>query len=105
MLCPEATTSTIHRAALHSPTARHTALTNLFTGRPARGIVNRLMAELGPMAIVAPAFPLATSAIAPLRAHAESQGSGDFSPLWAGQNTQGCQELPAAQLTRWLAGA
>lgn len=104
MLCPEATTSTIHRAALHSPTARHTALTNLFTGRPARGIVNRLMAELGPMAIVAPAFPLATSAIAPLRAHAEAQGSGDFSPLWAGQNTQGCRELPAAQLTRWLAG-
>lgn len=104
MLCPEATTSTIHRAALQSPTARHTALTNVFTGRPARGIVNRLMAELGPLAIVAPAFPLATSAIAPLRAHAEAQGNGDFSPLWSGQNTQGCQELPAAQLTRWLAG-
>lgn len=105
MLCPEATTSTIHRAALHSPTARHTALTNVFTGRPARGIVNRLMAELGPLALAAPEFPLATSAIAPLRAHAESQGSGDFSPLWAGQNAQGCRELPAAQLTRWLAGA
>lgn len=104
MLCPEATTSPIHRAALQSPTARHTALTNVFTGRPARGIVNRLMAELGPMAMVAPEFPLATAAIAPLRAHAESRGSGDFSPLWAGQNTQGCRELPAAQITRWLAG-
>lgn len=105
MLCPEATTSPVHRAALRSPTARHTALTNVFTGRPARGIVNRLMAELGPMALVAPEFPLGTSAIAPLRAHAESQGSGDFSPLWSGQNAQGCQEVPAAQLTRWLVGA
>ncbi|MDQ8037145.1 MAG: nitronate monooxygenase [Pedobacter sp.] len=102
LLCPEATTSAVHRAALKSAAADITALTNLFTGRPARGIVNRVMREMGPMNAEAPAFPLATSAITPLRAKAEAQGSGDFSPLWAGQNVQGCREIPAAELTRAL---
>lgn len=104
MLCPEATTSAIHRAALKSESACHTALTNLFTGRPARGIVNRIIKELGPISSAAPAFPLATAAIAPLRAKAESRGSGDFSPLWSGQNASGCKEIPAGQLTHQLAG-
>jgi nitronate monooxygenase len=103
LLCPETNISAIHRAALKSAAARHTALTNIFTGRPARGIVNRVMKELGSMNSAAPAFPLATSAIAPLRAKAEAQGSGDFSPLWSGQNATGCREVPAAQLTHDLA--
>ena len=103
LLCPEATTSQVHRTALKSDAARHTALTNLFTGRPARGIVNRIMKELGAMNAAAPEFPLATSAIAPLRAKAESLGSGDFSPLWCGQNASGSREIGAAQLTRELA--
>ncbi len=103
LLCREATISAIHRAALKSEAARHTALTNLFTGRPARGIMNYVMRELGPINNCAPAFPLATSAIAPLRAKAEAEGSGDFSPLWSGQNATGCKEVPAAQLTRELA--
>ena len=103
LLCPEAITSTVHRAALKSVASLNTALTNLFTGRPARGIVNRVIRELGPISSTAPAFPLATSAIAPLRAKAESQGSGDFSPLWSGQNARGCKEIPAADLTRELA--
>lgn len=103
LLCPEATTSAVHRAALQSDAARHTALTTLFTGRPARGIVNRIMRELGPMNAAAPAFPLATTGIAPLRAKAEDQRSGDFSPLWAGQNASGCREMPAADFTRELA--
>src|SRR5882762_9656201 len=103
MLCPEATTSAVHRAALKSEAARHTALTNLFTGRPARGIMNHLMKELGPISGAAPEFPLATSAIAPLRARAEGEGSGDFSPLWCGQNAGGCKEVPAARLTLELA--
>lgn len=102
LCCPEATTSAVHRAALASPAARHTALTNLFSGRPARGIVNRVMRELGPICQAAPAFPLATAAIAPLRAKAESRGSGDFSPLWAGQNVSGCKAIAAAELTREL---
>jgi nitronate monooxygenase len=103
LLCPEATTSAVHRAALKSDAARQTALTNLITGRPARGIVNRLMRELGPINPVAPAFPLATAALAPLRAKAEAAGKGDFSPLWCGQNPTGCREIPAADLTRALA--
>jgi nitronate monooxygenase len=105
LLCPEATTSAVYRAALKSRAAEHTALTNVFTGRPARGIVNRVMRELGPLQPAAPPFPLAAAALAPLRARAESQGSPDFSPLWAGQNASGCKELPAAALTRELAGA
>ena len=103
MLCPEATTTAHHRAALKSEAARHTALTNLFTGRPARGIMNRIMRELGPISSASPEFPLATAAIAPLRAKAESQGSGDFSPLWSGENASRCKEIPAADLTRELA--
>jgi nitronate monooxygenase len=104
LLCPEATTSAVHRATLKSQSVSHTALTNLFTGRPARGIVNRLMKELGPISTLPPAFPLAAAALAPLRAKAESLVSGDFSPLWCGQNASGCAEIPAAQLTRELAG-
>ena len=103
LLCPEASTSAVHRAALQSDAARHTAFTNLFTGRPARGIVNRFMRTFGPMNEGAPAFPLATSAVAPLRARAEALGMDDFSPLWAGQHADGCREMPAAQLTRQLA--
>jgi nitronate monooxygenase len=104
LLCPESNTSAVHRAALKSESAHHTALTNLFSGRPARGIVNRLMRELGPLSSLAPTFPLAATAIAPLRATGESRGSGDFSPLWAGQNATGCREISAGQLTRELAG-
>ncbi|MCZ4320890.1 NAD(P)H-dependent flavin oxidoreductase [Pseudomonas anguilliseptica] len=103
LCCDEASTSALHRAALHSPAARHTALTNLFSGRPARGIVNRVIRELGPISALAPEFPQATAAIAPLRTKAESLGSGDFSPLWAGQNVSGCKSIGAAELTRELA--
>ena len=102
LLCDEATTSPLHRAALKSVNSQHTALTNLFTGRPARGIVNRLMQDLGAISSQAPEFPLATGAIAPLRAAAEKIGSSDFSPLWSGQNASGCREIGAAELTRRL---
>ena len=103
LLCPESTISPLHRAALKGPDAAHTALTNLFTGRPARGIKNRLMRELGPLNALAPAFPGAAAAIACLRAAAEARGSSDFSPLWAGQNVSGCREMPAAELSLQLA--
>jgi len=102
LCCPEATTSAVHRAALQSDAARHTQLTTLFSGRPARGIVNRLMRELGPLNPAAPAFPLATAAIAPLRAHWEARGRGDCSPLWSGQNASRCRSVPAAEVTREL---
>ena len=103
LLCPESTVSAVHRAALKSDQSRNTVLTNVFSGRPARGIVNRVIRELGPMSAAAPAFPLASVAIAPLRAKAEAAGRGDFSPLWSGQNPTGCKEIPAAELTQALA--
>jgi nitronate monooxygenase len=103
LLCPETKSSPVHRAALKTDAARVTALTNVFTGRPARAIVNRAVRELGPISSAAPAFPGAATAIAPLRARAESQGSGDFSPLWAGQNASACREIAAAVVTRELA--
>lgn len=103
LLCPEATTRPVHRAALVSAEARHTAVTNVFTGRPARGIVNRLIRELGPLNREVPPFPHAAKALAPLRAAAEARGSTDFTHLWAGQNTAGCAEAPAGELTRRLA--
>ncbi|RYZ12988.1 MAG: 2-nitropropane dioxygenase, partial [Comamonadaceae bacterium] len=104
LLCHEATTTALHRAALAGPRTEHTALTNLITGRPARGIVNRLMRELGPLADTPPEFPLATAAIAPLKAAAEAIGRDDFSTLWCGQDASGCREIPAADMTRRLAG-
>jgi nitronate monooxygenase len=102
LCCSEATTTPVHRAALQSEAARHTALTNLFTGRPARGIVNRYMREMGPINAAAPQFPLATGSLAPIRAAAEKRGSGDFTPLWSGENATGCREVPAAELLRGL---
>ncbi len=106
MLCDEATTSAVHRTALaHSanhPEQHHTQLTTLFTGRPARGITNRVMHELGAINTIAPAFPTSTAAIAPLRAAAEKAGRADFSPLWSGQNASGCKAVPAAQLIKTL---
>ncbi len=99
----EATTSPLHRAALQSEAARHTQITNCFTGRPARGIVNRVMRELGPISPIVPEFPLATAALAPLRAAFEKAGHGDFSPLWSGQNASGCASAPAAEIVARLA--
>jgi nitronate monooxygenase len=106
--CDEATTSAIHRAALQGKNGynpRHTALTTLFTGRPARGIMNRVMHELGALNATAPEFPTSTAMIAPLRANAESQGLGDFSPLWAGQHAAACHAVPAAQVVASLVAA
>ena len=102
LLCDEAQTSVLHRRALSGPQAHHTALTNVFTGRPARGIANRLMRELDYLCPQAPAFPLATSGMAALRAHAEAAGSSDFSPLWSGQNHQGCRAAPASEVVAAL---
>jgi nitronate monooxygenase len=102
LLCPEATTSAVHREALRSEDARHTRITRLFSGRPARGIVNRLMREMERMETGVPAFPLAATALAGLRKKAESTGDRGFSPLWCGENATGCAELSAADLTRAL---
>jgi nitronate monooxygenase len=99
---PEATISPLHRAALASARDDATRLTNVFTGRPARGLVNRFVAEVGPMSDDAPQFPLAAGAAAPLRAAAENLGSSDFSPLWAGEAAALAREEGAESLTRRL---
>jgi nitronate monooxygenase len=100
---PEAKISAPHRAALKEAPSDSTAVTNLMTGRPARGIVNRVMRDIGPISDLAPEFPLAAGALAPLRAKAEAQGSGDFSPMWAGQAAALGRAVPAGELTRKLA--
>lgn len=101
---PEAKISAPHRAALKSARDDDTVLTNVITGRPARGFVNRIIREQGPISDAVPQFPLAAGAVQPLRAKAEAQGSGDFSPLWSGQAVALGRELGAAELTRKLAG-
>lgn len=103
LLCPEAQTSELHKQAIKSDSAQHTALTNVFSGKPARGIVNRAMTELGYINTAAPAFPYAAIEMSELRKQAEKQHSADFSPLWCGQNTQGCAEISAKTLTLQLA--
>lgn len=103
LFCPEARIAAPHRAALATARDDATAITNIFTGRPARGITNRVMRELGPMSPLAPDFPLAGGALAPLRAASEPTGSGDFMSLWAGQAAALGHEEPAGALTRRLA--
>lgn len=103
LLSPEARISAVHRAALSSAKDNDTALTNVFSGRPARGIVNRIVREVGPISPVAPAFPMAGGALAPLRAKTEPQGAGDFMSLWSGQALRLARALPAGELTRELA--
>jgi nitronate monooxygenase len=102
--CPEARITALHRAALASARDDGTRVTNLFSGRPARGIENRLMREIGALREDVPAFPTAGAALAPLRARAEARGSSDFSPLWAGAAAPLAREVGAAELTRRLAG-
>jgi nitronate monooxygenase len=99
---PEARTSAVHRAAIQSGRDDETVMTNVLTGRPARGFVNRVMADLGPLSTDAPPFPLASRAIGVLRAKAEPEGKGDYSSLWAGQAVGLVRERPAAALTRAL---
>jgi nitronate monooxygenase len=99
---PEATISAPHRAALADAEERLTVITNVMSGHPARGFINRVMRDLGPISDIVPAFPHASRALAPLAAKATSQGSGDFSTQWAGQAAAIRRSLPAEELTRRL---
>lgn len=103
LLCPEAKTSLLYRQALLSDEIKHTAITNIFTGKPARGLINRAIKEIGPINLSAPSFPYAIPVMAALRIASEANEKNDFSPLWAGQNTSGCNLIPAAELTKQLA--
>jgi len=103
LFTPEAAITDLHRAALKDAANRTTSLTNLFTGRPARSLVNRMMREVGPISDLAPAFPTAGRAVTPLRAAAEANGSSDFSLLNAGQAAVLGRVLTSGELTRRLA--
>jgi nitronate monooxygenase len=103
--CPESKISAPARRALAQARDDSTVITNVMTGRPARGVVNRLMREVGPISPDAPAFPHAATALAPLKAASEKLGKVDFTNLWAGQAVRLGREMPAAELTRALAGA
>ncbi|MGR3660048.1 MAG: NAD(P)H-dependent flavin oxidoreductase [Paracoccaceae bacterium] len=105
LFCPESRISALHRQALLTARDDETALTNLFSGRPARGILNRVMRDLGPLSPDAPAFPTAGTELAPLKAAAEAKGSTDFSSLWSGQAAGLCITLPAEALTIKMANA
>jgi len=103
LFCPEAKISSFYRQALRNAKDNETVLTNLITGRPARGIVNRLIRELGAISDDVPQFPLAAALLGPLRSKSEAAGSGDFSPLWSGQAARLSREMPAGELTKQLA--
>jgi nitronate monooxygenase len=103
--CPESMVVAPARAALAQARDDSTLITNVMTGRPARGVANRVMREVGPISPDAPAFPHAATALAPLKAAAEKLGKVDFTGLWAGQAVRLGREMPATELTRALAGA
>jgi nitronate monooxygenase len=103
LFCPEAKVSPLYRRALEQAADSGTAVTNLFSGRPARGILNRYVRECGPMSDVAPAFPYAATLVAPLRAASERAGSLDYMQLWSGQAAGLAKSTPADQFTRNLA--
>lgn len=104
LFCPEAKVAAVHRNALETAADDDTVLTNVISGRPARGIINRLIREIGPISPEAPAFPLAGSATAPLRTKSEAAGSPDFATMWSGQAARLARRgLSAGDLTRSLA--
>jgi nitronate monooxygenase len=100
--CSETTISPLYRDALRKAKSGETRLTNVFTGRPARALKNRLVSEIGPISDLAPAFPDAAYASMQLAAEAQRLGSADFSPFWAGQASPLGRELPAEVFTRTL---
>lgn len=102
LFTPEAKVSSLHRTALENGTEDQTSLTNVFTGRPARGLINRVMREVGPISADAPQFPLAAGAMGPLRTAAEAKGSTDFTPLWSGQAMTLGRKMGAGELTEML---
>lgn len=101
--CPESRVIAPARSALAQARDDSTVITNVMTGRPARGVANRVMREVGPISADAPAFPHAATALGPLKAAAEKLGRVDFTNLWAGQAVRLGRDMPAAELTRALA--
>ena len=99
----ESLISDLHRRALCAAGDDSTAVTNLFSGKPARGLMNRIMHEKGPMSDLVPAYPTAGNALAPLKVAAEARGTDDFTSLWSGQAGGLGYESGSGDLTRRIA--
>jgi nitronate monooxygenase len=103
LFCDEANTSELYRKDLRSSARDTTAVTNVFSGRPARCVVNRAVTELGPMTKIGPGFPKGFSALGPLRTKAEGQGKAEFSAHYCGQSAALSSVASAEQITKTLA--
>ncbi len=101
--CPESKVIALARQALAAANDESTVITNVMTGKPARGVANRAMREVGPISPDAPAFPHSATAFGPIKQAAEKAGKVDFTNMWAGQAVRLGREMPAAELTRAIA--
>ncbi|KOV68583.1 2-nitropropane dioxygenase [Streptomyces sp. AS58] len=101
LVTPESGAPAVHKEALTNPLFVRTGLTRAFTGRPARGLVNRFMREHGPYAPAA--YPEINHLTSPLRKAAAKAGDAQGMALWAGQGHRMARELPAGQLVELLA--
>ncbi len=103
LFCPEANVSPLYRQALETASDTSTAITNVFSGRPARGILNSYIREVGPVAEAALEFPYAATLVEPLRAASEKAGSWQYMQMWSGQAAGIAKPMSADQFTRELA--
>lgn len=99
LFCKEARVAPLHRDMLRTDSP--TDVTNVFSGRPARGLVNRLMREVGPISPDAPDFPYASDYINPLRQASEKAGSVDCMQMWSG-DVRKPHDMSAEELTAFL---
>lgn len=101
LVCPESGAHTLHKQAMTDPLFVRTELTRAFSGRPARGLVNRFMREHGPYAPAA--YPQVHHLTSGLRKAAAKVGDAQGMSLWAGQGHRLARELPAGELVEALA--
>lgn len=102
LTCSESSVPEIHKASLMQSDGSNTALTNLFSGRPARGIQNRYMNELYELENNMPDFPLMNTLTGPLRKHGASTGSPDFVAQWSGQAAALNRQTTVTELIKTL---
>ncbi len=103
ILCPESSANSQYRQALQSERAYQTRICAAISGRPARGMVNRLFEELGRAdAPALPSYPITYEAAKALNGAASKQGSDEFAVQWAGQGAPLARALPAASLVEVL---
>lgn len=100
--CPESSANAAYRAVLCSEQAARTGVTQVISGRPARGIINRMHTEIAQYSEELPAYPIAYSAAKALYAAAQRHNNNGFAPFWAGQAASLIRVMPAAELVATL---